>query len=1214
MRESHMICHIKSTLKFTFLMLVAGTLVLSNGCFDASSQRAERERGTPGGSGTSSRSSTRSDRDVLASRRRVEEANRPSEGLNPGRSTMRGDKSVTETPADTASPGVSRSDTAASLEQSPSTAERKTSLPKTINWDIPQEKAAMAEEKIAAETVVRETVAEQSFTPDSHPEGHAATMEPTPEQPAEQKSDAQDTTQHDDNANPFAAIAESLEMIAESQDESQNDADDEKIVAMPATDDAIEEDVWEKAQSLDHDLLERMVIKKTDDAHNWRLRRNTPNEQEVTDGTDSSGDTDWKAVEPGAEQEPEPAVAPAVEQDDSEIAQADEQDVPVMEPTLEPTPDSAEEPVIDPNLVPTLPNVQADDSDPFGINAAAAFEQFGQMTDDSPTTPATTPQTAVPATPPSAQNEGFDFGGWDDADGFDTGGGTTSPFDGIDPDETISSPQRDVTPAPVTPPAARPSQPQPAPGPGTLPDADDPGTMGPLTPVEEYLINEAKMSPVKLMESVELLYKLNKPHLARRLLRQFTDTELPMEDCRQISKRVNPAILLRISIDEEYQPEGGLVVRKIVEGSQSYFESRSVIENAMQLLLTGTDREKDDATRTILNGGETSIEYLLERLAQSGDPQELSETMTLLNAMGESARRALQESLIPTTPLGMRAARLLTQMGRASDSRFLLPLMFDSRLTDAERRETAGMVQTLSRNVPNQESAAATMYSLATNYFREKVSFMTDANNHVPLWMLREGAELPKFVTIHEADASRYFAEKFARFATCLDPSKPAYRQLWIVAFFDLKGAEMGSDNSITLDENLLRAMLNGLTVDDMESALRMAMQQDHPIAARVAAELMGEIDDVETVIYKRGSQSALVKAAGFSDRRVRFAALRSIIKLNPDRPYPGSSTVSQSLVYFTRATGKKRAVVVCPWLGDATTIANLLTPLGYTPETATMGRQAMQLAIDSADTELMMLDVRTPSSNVEFLIQDMRADNRTHDVPIAVLANGWRVSRAERAAYADNRLEDSPQDAKNRFVIGDDEFLVERDMMTKAERAAFGSKMAHAFPRPYDEASAKFVVDNLLRESGVEHVPPQLRLAEAKLSLEWVTAMYQKPNLYRFENIEQIAWDTLWLPELTEATLPLVELIPTANAQRWLTHIVSTTAFPIETRDAALAAFEKNARSHGVLIRGRQILDLYDMYNASGGEPVASQQTRSSLLDVVEKYANYMQNVSFQQ
>ena len=1179
-----MFWQIKSTLYFAFLVLVVGALTLNIGCSDTSSRRNDM-----------------SDRNELASRQHDADVSRLTERRIAAMATMQSDTQVFETSSKSTSPEATSFERVAIVEQ-------PLTLPKTINWDIPEEIVASAQDKITAETVKPEVNTTVSNLPDSNNRENAV-VTAEQNQPPQTEETIQGTNQREDDANPFAAIVESLNST-EPQD---------AVVPLPATDDAIDEGIWEKAQSIDHDLLERLVIKKTDDTNNWRLQPNVPVDQKMpsdkaSSDSSSQSDTEWQAIEPNTalEIQPPPEPVPTPEWN------------PAPEPELKSEPEHAsevvateesevadQEPIIDLTATPALPNVQTDDSDFFGIDASAAFEQFGQTVGDSTATPPATPNIT---TQQPTQQDDLGFDGWGDAEPFDPGIDTTTP-------------QPTVTPEPSTPPAAKPTQPQPTPG-----TQDDPGATETLTPVEKYLVNEAKASPVKLMESVELLYKLNKPTLARRLLRQLMDKELSEEDCRQINKRINPAIMLRISLDDEYQPEGGLVVRKIVDNSQKYFESRSTIEDAMQRLLTGTDREKDDAVQTILSGGETSIEFLLERLAKTTDTKELSEIMSLLNAMGESARRALQESLVPTTPLGMRAARLLTQMGRASDSRFLLPMMFDSRLNDDERREVAGMTQTLSRNVPNQESAAATLYAMASNYFRGKVPFMTDADKNVSLWILKEGAELPKFVTIHEDEASRYFAEKFARYAHCIDPQKPAYRQLWLVTFFDLKGSNLGNlkeadlstNNSIKYDEKLLRDMLNGLSIDDVESALRFAMLQDHPIAARVAAELMGEIGDVEAIIYKRGSQSALVKAAGFSDRRVRFAALQSIIKLNPDRPYPGSSVVTQSLVYFTRATGQKRAVVVCPWLGDATAIANLLAPLGYTSETATMGRQAMQLAIDSADTELMMLDVRTPNSDVAFLVQDMRADNRTHDIPIAVLANGYRVSRAERAAYSDNRLDatdsqetDSPENATNRFIIGDDEFLVERDMMTKAQRAAYGSKMAHAFPRPYDEASAQFVIENLLHESGVEHVPPQIRLAEAKQSIQWVTELYQKlyqkSKLYHFENIEQIAWDTLWLPELTDVTLPLVELIPTANAQRMLTHIVSTADFPINTRQSALKAFENNAGTNGILIRGQQILDLYDMYNASGTEAVASQQARSDLLDVVEKYANYMQNVNYQ-
>ena len=1068
------------------------------------------------------------------------------------------------------------------------------SLPKSIDWSLPSEKAAKAEDNIASVDAGVESV---------------VTVDAGTQTASE---------------NPFAIIAES-QTIADTDAIANTDAkvnsdttvNSNAVITLPDVDSS--EDVWQQ-DSDENESLESMEIKKSDYDEAAGMFRTVPGVRNNQDAKDETQTNSSQTVEP---QESNEDVWQVTESSDAASDMIEE------EANIELT------------IVPTLPNVQSEDDDPFGMKATEAAEQFGQ-TADADTSKST------------SDDEGFSF---DDTDNF----WETSESDS----GTISQPGQRTTPATstsATPATETSAQTGTSTGQrttqnamaGTLPEGAELTKLETLTPVEEYLINEANTSPVKLMESVELLCKLNKPLTVRRLLRNFIEADVTTEDYQQITKRVNPSLLVRLGNDEAYQPEGTHAVRKIVEGSKSYFESRQVIENAMQTLLSGTDRQKEDAMRTILNGGETSIEYLLERLAASDNRKELSEINGLLRSMGDSSRRALQESLFTAMPLRMRAAQLLTNMGRASDARFLMPMMFDSRLTEAERSEVTKMVRELSGNVPSQEKVAATMYSMATSYFRGNVSFMTDANHNVPLWLFREDAEMPKFVTLGEADASRYFAEKFARFATSLDPRKPAHRQLWLVTFFDLKGAELGSDNSIKLDEALLKTMIRGLSIDEVDSALRMAMQQDHPIAARMAAELLGEFDDVEEVIYKRGSQGALVRAAGFSDRRVRFAAINSIMKLNPDRPYPGSSVVSQSLVFFTRATGKKRAVVVCPWVSDATAIANLLGPLGYTTETATMGRQAMQLAIDSADTEVMLLDVRTPNSDVAFLVQDMRADNRTHDVPVAVMANGWRVSRAERASYGKNRVvpqepitpvvqestisqddQESqvlqvaqntpnsqswaiPQNVsqhptdKNRFFIGDDEFVVHGDQMTRAERAAYGSKMAHAFPRPYDEASAKFVLDNLFRETGVEHVPPHIRLAEAKQSILWVAELYRQPKLYRFENIEEIAAMTLWEPELMLETLAIVESIPTPAAQQMMTQIVSTSSFPIAIRQSALQSFEKNARNNGVLIRGRQILNLYDGYNASASEPIASQQTRSDLLDVVEKYANYTQNVGY--
>ncbi|MDR1493047.1 MAG: hypothetical protein LBT05_10040 [Planctomycetaceae bacterium] len=790
-------------------------------------------------------------------------------------------------------------------------------------------------------------------------------------------------------------------------------------------------------------------------------------------------------------------------------------------------------------ILPNLQPVEQANDDPFGMIS-------GSQEPIKPADAATKESTPVK----DVFDTGSDFGAFNDNSATPAKPAASSP-------DAVKSPATDAPPQSETP----------------TENAEE--NINPLSEIENYLINEAKRSPVRQMESVELLYKLNKPKLAKQLLRRFLEIELTPEDCLQINKQVNAAILLRISVDEAYQPEGGNVVRKIVEGAKNYFESRIAIEKALQTFLTAERQsEKENAAQIILNGRETAIEFLLDRLAKSNDDKEIAAVSSLLPAMSGDARRALQESLTTTSPLGMRAARILAQFGHAADARFLLPLLFDENLTAGERADAALLVQSLSRKVPSREEAAATLYSVATNYYREKVPFRTDENYNVPLWKLQLGDEIPKYVTIPEQDASRYFAEKFAKLAAKLDPSKPAYKQLERITFFDLKGAELGSDNSVTLDPAFINAVKNDSSTAEIETILRVAMQQDHPIAARIAAEILGQIGVAEELIYKRGSQSPLVKAAGFSDRRVRFAAIASIMKLDPQKQYAGSSVVSQSLIFFSRATGVKRAIVASPWIGDANRIAGYLAPLGYKSEIASQGRQAMQLAIDSADTELMMLDTRTPNSNVEFLVQDMRADNRTHDVPIAVMAADGQMSRAQRAAY--------------------------------------GSKMASAYPHPTDEESAKQVVENLLKETGVEHVPSELRLEEAKKSIAWIADLYQRSTIYRFENIEQIAYNTLWELELMTETLQILKQIPTPTAQQMMSQIISNTTLSIEKRQQAVEAFRYNAQRFGILIRGRLILDLYDAYNASGAEPVASQQARSELLDIIEECANYMQKANY--
>ncbi|MDR1958329.1 MAG: hypothetical protein LBQ54_04695 [Planctomycetaceae bacterium] len=689
-----------------------------------------------------------------------------------------------------------------------------------------------------------------------------------------------------------------------------------------------------------------------------------------------------------------------------------------------------------------------------------------------------------------------------------------------------------------------------------------------LTAVEQYLMEEAERSPIRLMESVGTLVQLRKTNLVKRLLKKFLEKDLEPEDYIEISEKVKAASLTRLAGDPVYAPDGLAVVKRILDGTKNYQESKSRIENALNIyLVSASDTEKAGAVHALLQGRETAVSVLLERLVGSEEAQETAAVSELLYRMGEDARAALLELLLFRNDASVKASAILTRLGKKTDARLLFPLVYDPNLTESQRALIAENIVQLTGKVPTQQVAATQLYTDAMNYFRGRVPFRTDADGHVLIWIVKEGDKVPRFTHLSESDASRYFAEKYARVAAFLGQNNPAFRTLWLAAYFDFQGREAGIDVSMEENKPMTEAILKVYTLEEIETVLKFAMTHDHPIAARVAVELLGKTGTAETLLYKQNS--AVVKAAGYTDRRVRFAALKAVMKLNPQKPYQGSSVVSESLLYFTKSGGIKKAVVAAPKIADSQAIAALLLPLGYKPETAVTGRDAMRMAINSADTELMMMDSRTPTTGMNYLLQEMYLDNRTHDVPVAVYANDGDEARSNKAVA--------------------------------------GAVRARAYYRPYDEESVRMIVEHLFKETGVEHVPVELRLKEAKDAIAWVVQLFERKNIYKFENIEEAAQQIIWTPELAMEAMDLLSLIRSVNSQLMLAGIASEALNPSDRRQKAVEAFGESVKRYGVLLRGRQILCLYDYYNAGANEPKESQQIRGELLDIIESYAENM-------
>jgi CheY-like chemotaxis protein len=176
----------------------------------------------------------------------------------------------------------------------------------------------------------------------------------------------------------------------------------------------------------------------------------------------------------------------------------------------------------------------------------------------------------------------------------------------------------------------------------------------------------------------------------------------------------------------------------------------------------------------------------------------------------------------------------------------------------------------------------------------------------------------------------------------------------------------------------------------------------------RAAAALIFELQkrgDVSVLFTADGQPSPLADAIAYPNRRVRFAALRAIMTLDPASPYPGSSRVPDALAWFAGGSGERRALVAMPTLAASTNLAGMLADHELDAQATNSGREAVDLARDMADLEMILVDMDIQAPGIRQILYELRISPTTGDVPIALLAAEGRLEAAEQLAAEHQRV-----------------------------------------------------------------------------------------------------------------------------------------------------------------------------------------------------------------
>ncbi len=678
----------------------------------------------------------------------------------------------------------------------------------------------------------------------------------------------------------------------------------------------------------------------------------------------------------------------------------------------------------------------------------------------------------------------------------------------------------------------------------------------------------------EMTRAAKILADLGRPDLARDLIKKVLAANLDQQQLAAMEEQLGSATFVKFASREDLAPEGKQLADLVLNAANSVLEDPARLAELVKQIQDPSSEVRVRALNGLKRARGAGVAPLLAVLADPNRSSEFPNVRAALVGLGGIAIGPMWAALESgDAKLTVEVIRVLQQL-RSNESIAYLVALSTSDGSDAGVRQAAqaALVKMVGQ-APSKQAAAALLLREAKHHFDGQYPLGVDAEGRVKVWSWDSTKGGPVSNDVLTADASLALASRFAREAYSVEPEDAEIRLLHLSTMLEKAAYENGLDKPLVAegDTPAARAANSGGAV--VEEVLKYAIDAGHPVAATAAARILGQIGSAEELLCQGAQPAALVRAAQHDDRRLRFAAVEAILALDPQKTFPGSSRVVDVLIAFATSSGQRRALVGAPTSQEAYRVGGYLIPLGYELETAVTGRELIRVAIGSSDFELALVDTSINRPAVAILVQQLRHDYRTADLPVALMARSGRLAEAERIAEDD--------------------------------------RLVAAFPRPHTAEAVQRQVEHLLALTGREAVSTDERRQQALQALRWLAELSGSgQRVFNVQRAQAPALAALFSSDLGQEAVAILGNLGTPEAQTSLVDLASRWTHPLKARQAAVEAFWKNASEHGTLLTTKQIRTQYERYNQSRTRDGATQQILASILNCIEAPLKVQQEI----
>ena len=312
-----------------------------------------------------------------------------------------------------------------------------------------------------------------------------------------------------------------------------------------------------------------------------------------------------------------------------------------------------------------------------------------------------------------------------------------------------------------------------------------------------------------------------------------------------------------------------------------------------------------------------------------------------------------------------------------------------------------------------------------------------------------------------------------------------------------------------------------------------------------------------------------LTDALRHPEHRVRFAAAKAILQLDPRQPFNGASDLMDVIAQTISTHGRRKVLIIHNRKDQADQLLGSLSGLGFDAEVASNGKQAFRIARRDPDIELILLSETVAHPRWSELLQQLQHDYHTKGIPLCLIA------RSERLGLA--------------------------------EGTALGLDGVQSFPIPHDEKTMASLMRQVLPLTSRFATTSDDRMVMANQALELLRPIAANRSTYSFYELlpyESQLINSLSVSQLAANSARVIGGLGTQAAQSALLDMAGQSFRDVNLRKVAATEFDRSIQRSGIMLKHRELLAQYEQYNQVLKHDEASAEVLSSILDSIEKFS----------